>query len=401
MGKGTEHAADEAGGEVYFSSDGLDPLPIPNPPALTSHHTSSDAPTDDGTTYDSKTSSNQTYNDVLESDTHSIQPEKAFEIFRGRVFSTIRPGSTVKDKQQDDETLLQRLARLQSEIEDVERDLKCSAKSNIATEKQTDQAGSLDEKVAVQDLTNIASDLSRRLSSLSVQQRQKDLTLQIQKEYTNLKSSRGLKLMNNDKKGQGELLEKDSELKRSFTIEQELRLSKIEAMLGTGQIGVSNEISSGNIVHRLMNAERKLDNMDEKTLINAANRAKVIRADLEAAAKARTKINNAMTAIGSEDTKTIVKLHDLLLDLDGFLQDSSSTSNILSILVDRMSACSGLHTKASEFESKLISLEQMAKQGQAMLKNVEDCLGKLEEGLMSNMKVVEGNIEDIDKRLDK
>lgn len=392
MVKLVEHAADEAGGETFFSSDGLDPLPIPNPPTLNSNNGIKEDVADNT----SITMISNPSGDILDSKANVIQPEQAFEIFRGHVFSTVTNSASSFHKKQTDETLLQRLARVQEEIVSIEADLKKTSEP-VAVDTEED------EQTAVQDLSNIVFDLSRRLSFLSVQQRQKDLTFFIQKELSGFLSSNETKTTNIEHKGEEDKHEKFQDMNHSstsFTIEQEQRLNKIETVLGSQLTqNLSNGINS-NVMERLKTAERKLNNVDEKILNNAANRAKVIRADLEAAAKARAKINNSMASTnGAEDTKTIVKLHDLLLDLDGFLQNSTSTSSILSVLVDRMKTCAGLHSKASELESKILSLEQMTKQGYLVLHNIEDSVGKLECGMVSNMKMIEKNIQDIDVRL--
>ena len=61
---GSVDPADEAGGEVIFSSDGMDPLPPTKPPTLAT-------PSSDGTA-------------VL--DSSNIQAQTAFEVFQGKLY---------------------------------------------------------------------------------------------------------------------------------------------------------------------------------------------------------------------------------------------------------------------------------------------------------------------------
>lgn len=108
---------------------------------------------------------------------------------------------------------------------------------------------------------------------------------------------------------------------------------------------------------------------------------------MEAAAKARSKLNNTNV----EDAAKITKLHNQLVDLDGFL-----SSNILSTIVNRLSACATLHTQSMEFGSKLKSLEDMVKDIEVMLGSVEESVKNVEVGLVENMKVIQQNMDKID-----
>ena len=91
----TEHAADEAGGEVVYSSDGL--AALPRPPAIP-------AKASEGS-------------DGL--DTKEYSAEEAFEVFSGKVYPS-EGGSNYKLWQ---ESPLQRLGRLQRELAELEQDV--------------------------------------------------------------------------------------------------------------------------------------------------------------------------------------------------------------------------------------------------------------------------------------
>jgi len=165
---------------------------------------------------------------------------------------------------------------------------------------------------------------------------------------------------------------------------QEERLLQIEQMLGSDTTAIS-------IMERLKAAEQKLSSVNEKTLAQAASRAKVIRADLEAAAKARTKLNS-----NAQDAAKVSKLYNQLMELDGFL---ATDSHVLMAIVDRLSACADLHSKSMEFGRGLDSLEGTVGGVKSILANLEESVGSLEKGMDENMKVIQSNMENLDKRL--
>ncbi len=93
-----------------------------------------------------------------------------------------------------------------------------------------------------------------------------------------------------------------------------------------------------------------------------------------------------------EDAAKITKLHNQLVDMDGFL-----SSNILSTIVNRLSTCASLHSQSMEFGKDLKSLECMVKDVEAQLGSVEDSVNAMESGLIENIKVIQKNVERLDK----
>eukprot|EP00558_Chaetoceros_sp_UNC1202_P005298 CAMPEP_0197236598 /NCGR_PEP_ID=MMETSP1429-20130617/3651_1 /TAXON_ID=49237 /ORGANISM="Chaetoceros sp., Strain UNC1202" /LENGTH=252 /DNA_ID=CAMNT_0042695407 /DNA_START=95 /DNA_END=856 /DNA_ORIENTATION=- len=189
----------------------------------------------------------------------------------------------------------------------------------------------------------------------------------------------------------------------------EERLLRIENALGGSGLGLGGSGGhSASILERLRSAEQQLKSVDEKTLSQAAARAKVIRADLEAAAKARSKLNT-----NAQDTNKIAKLYNQMMELDGFLSgpgpssggsnengsDASPNSTVLCAIIDRLSTCAELHSKSMEFGRDLSSLEHLANDTQVLLSGLEGTLQGLEEGMAKNMKVIQENMEELDKRL--
>ncbi len=141
-------------------------------------------------------------------------------------------------------------------------------------------------------------------------------------------------------------------------------------------------------------------------------------ADLEAAAKARSKLSSSSNN-SAQDTNKISKLYTQLIDLDGFLTgttathtnttstsddtavgNSSTTNNdVLATIVNRLTSCADLHARSSHFGSDLNALEGMMGDVKVLLTSLEETVGKLENGMEENMKVIKDNMDELDKRL--
>jgi hypothetical protein len=83
-----------------------------------------------------------------------------------------------------------------------------------------------------------------------------------------------------------------------------------------------------------------------------AKKAKVIRADLEAASKAGNKLT---ATYKKEDSKMILQLHQQMTELEGL-------SGYLPSLANRLQQLVGLHVQASTFLTRLETLECSANQ---------------------------------------
>ena len=103
----------------------------------------------------------------------------------------------------------------------------------------------------------------------------------------------------------------------------EERLLKLETILGsnttitTGDKAISSTTS---LLQRLDNIERLTKDMDLKEVDKLAAKAKVIRSDLEAAARARTKLassSSSSSRVNDEDARTLTALHNNLVELEG------------------------------------------------------------------------------------
>ena len=180
----------------------------------------------------------------------------------------------------------------------------------------------------------------------------------------------------------------------------EERLRKLELALGSSAgagVGVDGS-SDKSIMERIEEAEKLTQQVDIQSIDKLAAKAKVIRADLEAAARAKTKLsskssssNAAATASGQqqkEDAQMISRLHTQLLELDGI-------SSYLPQLTIRLVELSNLHASASNFASRLTAAETAVNRCESM----EGTLNIMEEGWKSNMDLIESNVRRLDELL--
>lgn len=116
----------------------------------------------------------------------------------------------------------------------------------------------------------------------------------------------------------------------------------------------------------------------------------LIRSDLEAAARAKTKLSSKDASLTKEDSQTITSLHNQLVELEGI-------SAYLPALTSRLTELSNLHTNAAEFGVRLDAAEETLTRTELLLSNLEEALSKMEGGWKDNMKAVERNVKRLDE----
>jgi len=405
--------ADAAGGEAIYSSDGLPPLPAPVPPV-----TSSGA-TDDA-------------DNVLDSD--HVSPAAAFEVFGGKAYlrpggggggRSVATGNLVAGSSSGTRTGLPvepplvRLARLSAELSELERDLETTSTSSAAA------AGA----VSSEELTQLARDLSSRLEVLSNQHGivagtgsgnsrtlSDNLTRLVREELAKASSSDAASAAAASESGGGGIVYElyassatghvgpTSAASAASEASIAERLGRIERAVGSTSSAsaiVSTSAASGgesdsgsgrSVLERLEGAERMAGRVDAKALDAAAARAKVIRADLEAAAKAKTKLSAALSTLSADDARTISDLHTQLQDLEG-------VSAHLPAITSRLQDLSALHLQASTFATRLTSVENATREAERLLRGVEDAVSKVEDGWKANASAVESNVAALDERI--
>jgi Dynamitin len=354
-----EHAADEAAGEVIFSSDGLPPIAIAPPKRLSTLEK-----VDDG--------------DMSMLDSGNTTAAAAFEIFSGKVYPIVNQnvvptvGGIIKS-----ETLTQRLARLQQEAAELEQDLALPVNA----------AGP--EEAGGPALMGVVAALQQKLKSqaevLLSAKNQEALTRSIQQHLQEWEASKNQSTPSQAEAAAGTPM--------SISPDLEQRLLQVEKLVGDATSAKSTGTSGGSLLARLEEMETFLKALDPKGLEQASAKAKVIRSDLEAASKARNKLASAAT-FRKEDAKTIAALHDQMSQLEGL-------SGHLPALVARLQQLANLHAQSSTFAVRLTQSEKEVVQLQTIMKQLEETVTKVESGMANNVKVIEKNMQELDVRIKK
>ena len=266
------HTADAAGGEAIYSSDGLSPLPIPPPPI--SSTTSTKTTTNDNDNH----TTTMLLVDSLDNESKDVI--QAFEVFAGKVFhntnhttgvsSSTTSSNIIARRGDTNETKLEKLARIQAELQTLEEEHGCNKKDGNDID---------DDENEVMNVMNVMNELSNRLKYLqsnvytkdSITLRQQDLTSYVQNltidETSSHTENGGNTTITNDTNS--------SDIGKNHSgMTPEQRLLRIEQFLGSQ---INNYSGGGSMLERLKEAEDKLNSIDEKTLNYAASRAKVIR----------------------------------------------------------------------------------------------------------------------------
>jgi len=336
--------------------------------------------------------------DILDSgdDMNLVQ---AFEVFSGKLYFpqssstsssySSNPATSTKETFTGIvETPLQRLARLRMELSELETDF-----ANMSSKESAE----VDQK----NITNAMEDISLRLSAISNNTNhgttspksvQTNLTQVVSTEMEKLRELKQ-KSKNDDETTPSAGTSITYELyagAAASDVESESRLedrmAQIEAMLGV--TSTSSSLSTGSVLDRLHEVEKMAKSVDLSSLDSAAARAKLIRTDLEAGAKHRSKL-----PLPPEDSKTIALLHDQMTSL-------SQLSSELPIVISRLTDLAHLHTHASDFATRLVEVETNTQTMERMLVHFEDILNQVEKGCVENVSIVEQNMMVLDQKMD-
>jgi len=420
-----EHSADEAGGEAIFTSDGLPSLSAPLPPPSSSTNT-----VGVGTSAADNDNDNIA-NDAIISE-EAVDQRTAFDTFQDagtgwmglthptkNNVSSVPSGSSGGGGWEDPR---RKLFQLKSEIDLLEKTLleqqRQAENDNESGESEELQSATLElqSKLTSLGLVNDAS-LSNMLRG-----RQEDLSMLITKDIEKFNNDGGGNLLSKDmeslsikgeegKEGDDATTKGNKivyELYRDTTttkstsstnvsreIMLEERLRKLELVLGSSSSSTPAAVggSDKSIMERIEEAEKLTQQVDSKSIDKLAAKAKVIRADLEAAARAKTKLSSkSSSSTSKEDAQMISKLHTQLIELEGI-------SSHLPQLTLRLVELSNLHTSASNFSSRLDAAETAVNRCEGMLVNVDETLNTMEEGWKSNMAMIESNVSRLDELL--
>ncbi|MGK3738413.1 MAG: hypothetical protein ACI90V_005260 [Bacillariaceae sp.] len=391
MTEDTTTSIDEtSGGEIIYSDAGLEPVNPTKPPIVHQQQQQSAG--------DSSAES------VLNSD--QISPQAAFEIFQGKIYSASIPTSSSNNTNSnaaasssgaggDESSPLERLARLQQEVTALEAELKMTAAA--------DSGRAFDEQVV-----QLATDLKNRLvatSSAHVTE-QDDLTRLIHEQLQNIQKKDATASAAAAADGVASLPQTGLVYElygnaTNPTTTMEERLLNLERLLGNSQQQNASSSSSSSsqtnststnhksLLHRLEEMETLVATVDSTTLEKTATKAKVIRADLEAASKARNKLT---ATYKKEDSKMIQQLYQQMVDLEGL-------GSYLPSLVERLQQLSHLHRQASTFGTRLQELERGTTQVEATVVQLEDGMTTLQTTIVQNIAAMENNLQELDKKL--
>jgi len=316
-----------------------------------------------------------------------------------------------------------KLFKLKSELDALEATLQAADKN--ATAQGGDGEGAEGAEGENEDLKAMTAEVKSRLAALGMTDatslatllkgRQEDLSAVIAKDLKTFNDGHGSddiskQMENMNLEGQTKDGKIVYELYKSVaaassstaTVPREVlleeRLRNLELLLGSSSS--SNEGSNEkSILERISEAEKLSKEVDPKTIEKLASKAKVIRADLEAAARAKTKLaskssSSSSNAQSKEDAAQIAALHSHLQELEGL-------SAHLPALTVRLVELSNLHSNAAEFDSRLTAAEHAVGRTEGVLTSVEEALKQMEGGWKSNMESVAKNVERLDDLLAK
>ena len=365
--------SNEDTGEEIFADDGLAPVGVTKPPIV-----------------QQQAAGDSSSEAVLSSE--QMSPQAAFEIFQGKVYSASVPTTNafVPASMAPESTPLEKLARLQQEVAELEKELQTTA---------ADSGRAFDEQVV-----QMATDLKNRLVTVSSSQvkEQDELTNMIRQQLQEVQSNKAASSQAAEESGATGLVYELYGNSTNPTTSLEERLLNLERLLGSPQQAFHSASSSGlmgapsvsgshykSLLHRLEDMEALVATVDSATLEKTSTKAKVIRADLEAASKARNKLT---ATYKKEDSKMIQQLYQQMIDLEGL-------GSYLPSLVERLQQLSSLHQQASTFGTRLAELEKGATQVEASVSQLEDGMGTLQTTIAQNILAMESNMKKLDEKM--
>mmetsp|Transcript_14961 Transcript_14961/g.31025 ORF Transcript_14961/g.31025 Transcript_14961/m.31025 type:complete len:240 (+) Transcript_14961:82-801(+) len=236
----------------------------------------------------------------------------------------------------------------------------------------------------------MATDLKNRLVTASSAQvtEQDELTRMIRQQLETVQSKGAESAKAADAGETGLVYELYGNATNPTTTLEE-RLLNLERLLGNASSSTVSAVSYKSLLHRLEDMEALVATVDSATLEKTSTKAKVIRADLEAASKARNKLT---ATYKKEDSKMIQQLYQQMIDLEGL-------GGYLPSLVERLQQLSTLHQQASTFGTRLSELERGATQVEATVNQMEDGMGTLQTTIAENITAMESNMKKLDEKL--
>eukprot|EP00588_Corethron_pennatum_P000151 CAMPEP_0194298598 /NCGR_PEP_ID=MMETSP0169-20130528/60254_1 /TAXON_ID=218684 /ORGANISM="Corethron pennatum, Strain L29A3" /LENGTH=389 /DNA_ID=CAMNT_0039048603 /DNA_START=47 /DNA_END=1216 /DNA_ORIENTATION=+ len=175
---------------------------------------------------------------------------------------------------------------------------------------------------------------------------------------------------------------------RISALEKLVGVQGVRALGAAGGAGLAERIAAG-LAERIAKVERAVASIDSAQLDAAAVKARVVRADLEAAARARSK----MSPVGDvADAKKVIALHSALVDVEDVLDQLPDIS-------ERLRQLSTLHTVAADFSSRLVAAEGAAADAARTIAEVEEAIAVVGKSCAENAMMVEKNVAGLEERM--
>ena len=414
-----EHAADEAGGEVIYSYDGDEhPAIVTQSPPLASVARGNS-----------------------EKDEAAPSALQAFETFAGKVYAPPSSTATVVGafSSLKGETALERLGRLQQEIQQLEIDLSLTApkktlvapapsaspdaaSGGVLVETVNRNEEEEDEDDVQTSLLLTVQDMKVRLARVGVIPPQDALTAHVQTAATSIQSLSSK--ADSGAGGAGDVPSTTTSAPpqdtattapgRTFVATAlETRLQRLERLTGLASVS-SASYESASFLERLMALEETFLSkvLDDKELEIKAKKAKVIRQDLEAAAKARNKlmanstggvssasaassgIAASLSMTAASDAKILAALHDQYVQLHGLTPH-------LPLLAQRLQALARQHQEAAVQATQLQATQELADHLSQHVTQLEQAVQTTQVAIQQSTMQMAQNIQALDERFRK
>jgi Dynamitin len=396
-----KHDADQAGGEkeVVYSSDGADPVKVYFPPKV-------NAQQQQRLNVDEVITTSTDHDAVI---AEGISPELAFEMFSGKMFPIPRKGSSTTNKavvstttsSGATESPIQRLSRLQQELNELQEYVTSTTSSGATATATTTSSSSVDDntKVAFESQIAILRDQWSLLSEAQVQQKER-LNATIDASIVGLQATSSSSSSVPAEDGNNNKI-KSTAGTTTVSPSVEDRMKRLELAVGASgsnsSVGVVGNSGCVSVLDRLNKLENLHNKLDDKQSEQLQKRAKVIRQDLEAAAKARNKLMTAGGANGigaAEDSKTISALYDQLQSLSGM-------SEHLPVLTQRLQLLAQQHSSAATWDTRLRAVESITMKLEHHVTSVEQAIQNLNISVQENVKQMQQNMNALDERMNQ
>jgi len=157
-------------------------------------------------------------------------------------------------------------------------------------------------------------------------------------------------------------------------------------------VGIPKNTTTNNesVLKRLEKLEEIMTSIDEEKTNQSFLKSKIIRSDLEAALKARSKLSLSTTS--SEDATIISNLHDQLLSV-------TNVSTQLPFIIQRLEQLSCLHNQSSTFSTRLMSVEKDVMNLERVVGSMEESMGCLDVDWNTNFERLQCFMNDLDQRM--